>query len=63
MLNAVEEIVDSKPFLQHNGVVARKGRAEDAQSFNLLAKSYGHLAVEAARARGAVQEGLFREGD
>ena len=44
-------------------IAERKGRAEDAQSFNLLAKSYGHLAVEAARARGAVQEGLFREGD
>ena len=31
-------------------IAERKGRAEDAQSFNLLAKSYGHLAVEAARA-------------
>lgn len=40
-------------------IAERRGRAEDAQSFNLLAKSYGHLAVEAARARGAVQEGLF----
>ena len=44
-------------------IAERKGRAEDAQSFNLLDKSYGHMAVEAARARGAVQEGLFREGD
>ncbi|BDG25201.1 DUF1156 domain-containing protein [Thermus thermophilus] len=42
-------------------IAERRGRAEDAQSFNLLAKSYGHLAVEAARARGPVQEGLFRE--
>jgi putative DNA methylase len=40
-------------------IAERKGRAEDAQGFNLLAASYGHLAVEAARRRGAVQEGLF----
>ena len=44
-------------------IAERRGRAEDAQGFNLLAASYGHLAVGAARRRGAVQEGLFREAD
>ncbi|RMH56278.1 MAG: DUF1156 domain-containing protein [Deinococcus-Thermus bacterium] len=39
-------------------VADRKGRAEDAYAFNLLAGSYGHLAVEAAKRR-EVQERLL----
>ncbi|GAA6748101.1 DUF1156 domain-containing protein [Thermus brockianus] len=39
-------------------IAERKGRAEDALNFNLLAGSYGHLALEAAKRKG-VQERLF----
>ncbi|GAA6763459.1 MULTISPECIES: DUF1156 domain-containing protein [Thermus] len=39
-------------------IAEREGRAEDALNFNLLAGSYGHLALEAAKRKG-VQERLF----
>ncbi|TBH17454.1 DUF1156 domain-containing protein [Thermus thermamylovorans] len=41
------------------GLAERKGRLADAQDFNLLAGSYGHLSVEARKARRAVQGELF----